>query len=188
MQEADGNRADAGALKPRGQTAKAGGGGRAQHGAVGVHPLLHAEAQRAFDEKAARRGREVIQLRTILAADFEQILEPGGGDESGARALAFQQRVGGDGGSVDHVHGRVGQVSDLPSADARSIPARITCAGARGLDGSLKLSRPPSSRSTTKSVNVPPASTPMRMLTDCTCAPCAMMEVSDLTPGSLQTI
>jgi len=44
-----------------------------------------------------------------LAADFENVLEAGSGDESRPRAFAFQQRVGGDRGTVDHV--------DFPTPD-----------------------------------------------------------------------
>src|SRR5438876_11573480 len=45
---------------------------------------------------------------------------------------------------------------------ARSMPSKITAAGAAGFDRSLKLSSLPPSCRTTKSVNVPPVSTPMR--------------------------
>src|SRR5579884_651009 len=45
----------------------------------------------------------------------------------------------------------------------RRSPCRITAAGEEGFDRSLNDSKTPSARSTTKSVNVPPESIPMRM-------------------------
>src|SRR5579864_3109444 len=49
-------------------------------------------------------------------------------------------------------------------AAMRARPARITLAGRAGFERSLKLSMKPSSRRTTKSVNVPPVSIPMRTI------------------------
>ena len=46
-----------------------------------------------------------------MAADFQHILETGGGDKGTGRQLLFQHRVGGDGGAVD-------QHADLVKAEA----------------------------------------------------------------------
>jgi hypothetical protein len=46
----------------------------------------------------------------------------------------------------------------------RRSPSRITRAGDFGFERSLKLSMEPSSRSTMKSVKVPPVSMPMRTI------------------------
>ena len=90
MQEADGDGTRAGAGDLRGQALERGGGGRAKGRAVEEHAFVEAEAEGAADERAAGRGGEVIELGAILAADFEEIFEAGGGDEGGSRAFPFE--------------------------------------------------------------------------------------------------
>ena len=51
-----------------------------------------------------RRGRideEVVHVVAAFAADLERVPEAGGGEQPGARALALDQGVGGQGGAVD---------------------------------------------------------------------------------------
>ena len=80
--------------------------------------------------------REVVKLGAILAADVDHVFEAGGGDQRGSRAFAFQQRVGGDRGSVNHF-------GALRQPPACASPARITLAGERGFERSLKVSIAP---------------------------------------------
>ena len=52
--------------------------------------------------RRARRGREIIKLSAILAADIDQILKSRSGNERRSRAFALQQSIGRDSGSVHH--------------------------------------------------------------------------------------
>ncbi len=103
VQKADGDRTDACPNQRRGQALQGRGGRRAEHGTVKENAFIKAEAQRAIDQKRARRGGEIVQLGTILAADFEKILEAGGGDEGGAgRPCASSRALVADSGAVNH--------------------------------------------------------------------------------------
>ncbi len=68
-----------------------------------MSPLAHAKTQLAIRQQLPRRGRQIVKLGAVLAADFEQIFEPGGGHESRSRAFAFEQRVGRDRRTMDHI-------------------------------------------------------------------------------------
>ena len=46
--------------------------------------------------------RQIVQLGAILPADVDHVFETGRSDQRGSHAFAFQQRVGGDRGSVNH--------------------------------------------------------------------------------------
>ena len=85
-----------------------------------VGPLAHAEAQIAIREQMPGSGRQVVQFGAVLTADFEQIFESGGGHEGRARALAFEQGVGRDSGTVNHIHAALAGPVCTPD------PARIT--------------------------------------------------------------
>jgi len=52
-----------------------------------------------------RRARdpEIIQIRTALAGDLQNVTETLGGDQSGAGALALQQSVGSYRGAVNEI-------------------------------------------------------------------------------------
>ena len=72
---------------------------RRHHFPAGVHALGHLQAQLAGDERLEPSG-EPIGLRPGAAAELQHVPEAAGGDQSGDRELAFQQRVGGGGGAV----------------------------------------------------------------------------------------
>ncbi len=76
---------------------------------VDVGSLLDAETERRRDQRASQRGRQVVELRAVLAADKDQIGEAFGGDESGPCALALEQRVGGHRRSVDYFGAAAGR-------------------------------------------------------------------------------
>ena len=90
VQEADRDGADSRAFEPRGEALQLGRGRAASDGSVVIDALMDAEAQIARDQGPAGRGREIVQLGAVLAADLEKILESGGGDESGPRAFALE--------------------------------------------------------------------------------------------------
>ncbi len=82
--------------------------------AVGAHPLARADAAVARDERRGVRRAQAVQVGARLAAELDEVLEALGGDERGPRALALQQRVGGDGGPV-------GEGPDLVGARVRAL-------------------------------------------------------------------
>ena len=72
---------------------------RDHHEASGIHAFRHLQAQLARDERLEPSG-ESIGLRPGAPAELQHVPEPSGGDQTGCRQLAFQQRVGGGGGAV----------------------------------------------------------------------------------------
>jgi hypothetical protein len=47
-----------------------------------------------------------------MATDGDEVFEALGGDEGDFRAFAFEERVGGDGGSVNHIRATCGDAAD----------------------------------------------------------------------------
>jgi len=68
--------------------------------AVGGHPLGDLEAALARHQRRGMVELHVVHVRPGLAADLEQVSEALRGDQGHRRALALDQRVGGDRGSV----------------------------------------------------------------------------------------
>ncbi len=57
----------------------------------------------------AQLGREVVKLGAILPADVDHVFKTSRGYQRGSRAFALEQRVGSDGGSVDHLGALAGR-------------------------------------------------------------------------------
>ena len=68
----------------------------------GAESLAHADPAFGGHQRLDAARSERVDVGPLLPADLEQILETGGGEERHARALALEQRVGGDGGAVPH--------------------------------------------------------------------------------------
>ena len=68
---------------------------RLEH-AVGADPLTDAVTALERDERLRVRRAEPVELRAVLPPQVQQVLEAGGRDEGRSRALALEQRVGGD--------------------------------------------------------------------------------------------
>ena len=64
---------------------------------VNVEPLHRPEAKIGLNERVRPLLVEGVEMWSILAADFDNINEAGGGQQCGTCAAAFKQRVGGDG-------------------------------------------------------------------------------------------
>ena len=99
--------------------------------AVGPHPLAHAEAQVAGDERGRAAAREVVEVRPGLAADLQDVAEALGRHERRARAAALQEGVG------RHRH-PVGERGDLPQVgglDDRHDALRLVLRRRRDLRG-----------------------------------------------------
>ena len=81
-------------------------GRREENGAVGADAFCKAEAL-AGDGRGAV-VIPVVEIGASLAGDGESVFKSRGGDEGDARAFAFEQRVGGDGGAVADFNGGFG--------------------------------------------------------------------------------
>ena len=105
MQKTNGHRFDARAVQLRAKTVQFCLRRPTANGAIEMRALADAEAKRARHQVALERGRQIVEPRTILAADARQIGETFGGDEGRARALALKQGIGGDGRAMHDVRG-----------------------------------------------------------------------------------
>jgi hypothetical protein len=92
--------------------------------ALRADPLVHAVAAIERHERLGMVGAQSIEMRARLAAELEEVLEPGGGYEGCPRALALEERVGRDRGAMRETldlccaHG-------LGSCDDRILLARL---------------------------------------------------------------
>ena len=68
--------------------------------AVAGGAFFDAEAKIGRDQRFDAVEEEIVELGASLASDFDGVFETGGGDQSGARAFAFQQSVRADCGAV----------------------------------------------------------------------------------------
>ena len=93
---------------------------------------------------------EPVEMRAVLAAQVQQVLEAGGRDERRARALALEQRVRRD-------RRPVREPLDLAAPTAAA--AASTDSSCRAAVGTFAVRSSPSA-SSTASVKVPPTSTP----------------------------
>jgi len=85
----------------RGDDAPHLGLGQLDQNAVGTHALSDADHTVARQERRRVIPRQVVEVGAILAAQPQQVLESGGGDERDPRAAPLEQRIGRDGGAVD---------------------------------------------------------------------------------------
>ena len=72
-----------------------------QHLAVGGEALADFEAQRARHQRHRAVDHQVVMVEALLVALLDDVAEAFGGDEGGPRALALDQRIGGERGAVD---------------------------------------------------------------------------------------
>ena len=76
---------------------------RLLHRAASVDPLAHLHPQAALDQGGRLLPGEVVQTRHAQAPDLEDVAEAPRGDQPGPGAAQLEQRVGGDGGAVQHL-------------------------------------------------------------------------------------
>ncbi len=103
------------------------------------------------ERRDARRG-QVEEARAVAAPDGERVLEPRRRDEADAGPAPCQHGVRGDGGPVVDAVAR-------PKAPTRRMASRTARPGSSGVLRTLAVRRP-RGPSATRSVNVPPVSTP----------------------------
>ncbi len=66
------------------------------HLAIAIETLPHSEAQGARHQRFGLLKQQVVELRSRLPSDFQDVLEAGSRNQRNAAALALQQRVGAD--------------------------------------------------------------------------------------------
>ena len=81
---------------------------RAQHVALIVQPLRHRQAQVTGHQRFRKLDVQVVLVVTALIAHRQHVAKALGGDQRGARALAFDDCVGGQRGAMNH-HRDVGR-------------------------------------------------------------------------------
>ena len=96
-----------------------------------------------------------------MRPNLEHVAEAARGEQAGPRALAFEDRVGGDGGAVDHFAHLRGRELQGPEQTAQTVDDK-SFRDRQALVASLRVATEPSAASNTRSVNVPPMSTPIR--------------------------
>ena len=74
--------------------------------AAGGRPFGHTPAERARDERRFTLDVRVVEPRSGLAADLDQVLETRGCDKCDARSTPFEQSVGANGCAVDDLNSR----------------------------------------------------------------------------------
>ena len=107
---------------------------REENGAVGCRCARRRRSSSVGDGRGAMVV-PVVEIGTGLAGDGECVFESGGGDESDARAFAFEQRIGGDGGAV-------ADFDRLRRCGCAILLDRVEdgAAGSSGVEGSLSTS------------------------------------------------
>ena len=96
--------------------------------------LGHLEAQLARHQRLGIVGLQIEDLGPGLAADLEQVVEAGGGDERDLAAAPLDQRVGGD-------RGAVGEKGEAALGHKRAQPLQDGARGIVGRGGDLVRAR-----------------------------------------------
>ena len=121
-------------------------------------PLADADRERGIDQRASILLHQVVERAPRLPADADDVLETGGRDERHASPAALQHGVGRDRRSVHDVE------TGTAAAPATSVmPSTMARDGSSGVDRTL-WTETPSGPKRTRSVNVPPVSTPTRIM------------------------
>ena len=97
---------------------------RGQDRAVERHPLHDAGAPGAGHERVGLGRLQRVEVGACLAADLENVLEPGGGEQHHARPFALEHGVGSHGGAVRDLDAATVGRSGLRQQDAQSFGDR----------------------------------------------------------------
>ncbi len=72
-----------------------------QHPSPAIHSFSDSEAEGTGDQDRWPIDHEIVETGPILAADLQEILKPGGGDQGDGRPLPLEQAVGRHGRAVN---------------------------------------------------------------------------------------
>ena len=132
VQKAHRDRAHAGVQQRAHRALDAGVGGFGDDRAGGIDPLVDLDAQLTRDDRIRSGRSEVVEVIAQLAGDLDHIAKAGGGDQTGARALALDHQVGDRGGrtghhrlDLRHVDAVLGQQALQTGADRRHHIDRV---------------------------------------------------------------
>ena len=119
---------------------------------------VHRRQILVHSKRAVRLDRiQVVEFRPCLASNLDYVFESGSGDQRHACAATLQERIRAYGRPMHDFEMRR---KSLPvSAITCQVPRVIAREGSSGVEASLKMRNSPPA-SNTKSVNVPPVSTP----------------------------
>jgi hypothetical protein len=101
VQKDDRNRLDTGGDEVDGQRRRTGLIERLPDRTVVQHALGHLEHAVAGDQRHVFAEEQIERIGPVDAPDFVDVAEPFGRDQRGLRALAFEDRIDGDGRTVD---------------------------------------------------------------------------------------
>ncbi len=103
--------------------------------ALRIHAPANLGAQPARHQRRRGLDGQVVQVVLALVANFQHVPEPAGGQQAGGAAPAFNQRVGEQGGGVDHARDplRVDVVGMHQPADAIGHALRRVAVGGKDL-------------------------------------------------------
>ena len=137
MQEAHRNRFRLLPFDLRNRRAQFGLAQGSEHGAVGRQSLSHLEAKPPRHQWCRLDIERLVEARRSDAAHLKHVAKALGCDQRGARTLLLQDRVGGDGGCVEHlVHAVSGDAGFVEHrADARDHGLGIVMRCRRHLAG-----------------------------------------------------
>ena len=127
---------------------------RLQPRSVVKRSLLDSDAPAAGNQRRDPGRGQTVQMGPVLAADLQNVLETFGRHQQDLGALALQQCIGADGKAMLNQSGGVPENSGQPLQDRLFRRRRRR--------GQLQGFRSGPPRQTTKSVKVPPVSTPTR--------------------------
>ena len=77
-----------------------------------TQPFRHLQPQIARHQRHRLVDHQIVQIRTLLPADLQQIAEPVRRDQPGSRAAMLDQRVGRDGRAMTEPGDRVRRRAD----------------------------------------------------------------------------
>ena len=135
--------------------------------AVGAQPLAHAEPQLARNQLFGRRQAQIVAVVLQPLAHLDHVAMAFGRQQPDPRPLVFEQRIGRDRRPMNDPLGLGQQRRELDPERFRQqlSPSRTPIEGSSGVEGTLARVALPKSSTATRSVKVPPTSTPMRYIT-----------------------
>ena len=141
MQEADRHRLHRASRQRVDRRVQRGRVQRQRNGAVRPHPLGDPEPQAARHQRLGRGHAQIVALGLQALAHFDDVAMAGGRQHANPRGLAFQQRIGGNGGAMHDAQTAAEQRRGRQAKffrgqrDAVEHPVRLVPRGGGGFGG-----------------------------------------------------
>ena len=134
---------------------------RHDHAPVAVQPLVDLAAEGTRDQRLREAQEQIVDVVALLGAHLEDVPEPARRQEPERAAGPLDDGVGDERGAVDE-GAEVGE-AEAGRRSSSSSPSSAPADGSLGVVRHLwRRTRPVSPSTRTKSVKVPPMSTPTR--------------------------